>query len=149
MEVLKGVASNVRNTVSISGGGKDSQITTTHISLFQIDGRQIKASSSEPVTINDGDEVLVVGRTGSGTFNALAYKNLTTSVEGNAGWALAMMLGVVFPIAGIYTIIKFSDPFFGVFPKIIGGIFIAVGVYMIYSGARVLQAINQLRQKVS
>lgn len=147
MEKVRGIASNVRNTVSISGGGENSQIITTHISVFQIDRRQIKAKSSEPLMINECDKVLVVGNTYRGIFNALAYKNLTTCVEGNEGWVLMLIFGVVLSGTGIVAISTFSNPFFGVFPKIIGSIFIAIGIYTLFRSARVLQAVNELRQE--
>ncbi|MFO1386318.1 MAG: hypothetical protein U1F55_09055 [Chitinivorax sp.] len=93
--------------------------------------------------------MLVVGTTRNGVFNALAYKNLSTSVEGNEGWVMMLVFGIISPIAGISTITTFSDPFFGILPTIGGCIFIAIGMYMLFRGNRILQAVKQLGQDTS
>ncbi|MDH5178278.1 MAG: hypothetical protein OEZ39_19820 [Gammaproteobacteria bacterium] len=66
MEQVRGTVSNVRNSVSISGGGENSRVKTTHIVVFRIAARQIKIKSGEPLMINEGDEVFAVGYTRSG-----------------------------------------------------------------------------------
>lgn len=147
METIKGIASNVRNTVSISGGGNDSQITTTHIAVFQIEGRQVKAKSGEPLLINEGDSVIAVGSISSGVFNALAYKNLTTLTEGNEGWVMMLVFGVVFPCVAVFAFATFSSPFFGIMPRIVSGAFFAFGMFALFRGGRVMKAISILRQQ--
>ena len=71
-----------------------------------------------------------------------SYKNLSTRAEGNEGWMVMLILGVVLPGAGVMAISTF-----GVFPIILGSIFIAVGTYTLFRGARILQAVRTLRQK--
>lgn len=128
--------------MSISGGGDNSQVTTTHISIFQINEKPIKAESTEPLMINEGDEVLVAGSISKGIFNGLAYKNLTTHAEGNEGWLLMLFFGIVFPIVGLFCVM-FLDIFF----KIIGSVFLGAGIYALLRGIRVMQATNALRQE--
>ncbi len=146
MEKIKGIASQVRNTISVSGGGNNSSVTTTHIAIFQIEGRQIQCKSSEPILINEGDMVMVASKTGSGILNGYAYMNLNTRAVGNEGWVLMLFFGVLFPAVSVAVFSIFSDPFFGVLPKVIGGIFLVVGLGMFYRGIRVLQAVRVLKK---
>lgn len=146
METIRGVASKVRNTIDVSGGGKDGHVTTTHICIFQLDGRTVKAKSSEPPIINDGDNVIVAGSSSGGVFNAFAYRNITSQADGNEGYILMFLFGVIFPVASVMIFGTFSDPFFGIFPKIIGSVFILAGLYMLFRGVRILQAVKLLKE---
>jgi hypothetical protein len=140
MIIKKGIATKVRSTVEISGGGNDGHVTTTHISLFQIEGQQIKIKSNEPPIIDENDTVAVAGRLKSGIFSAYAYKNLTTGVSGNEGMLTIFLFGLIMPAAGIFAFYSFSDPFFGIFPKVIGAVFIFFGLYMFNRGMRIREA---------
>lgn len=152
MEKITGTVANLRNTVNVSGG-ENSSVTTIHIAIFQIAGRQIKAKSNEPPMINENDQVIVVGITKKGIFNALAHKNLTTSVEGNEGWILRLRLGAFLPCIGVAALSAFagnsysaySEPIFlRIFPKIIGGVFVVFGIYNLYYGLQVRRAVSEL-----
>lgn len=147
MENLSGIVSGVRNTINVSGsGGSNGTVTTTYISIFKINGQPVKIKTSQPMAIDDGDEVLVVGKINGNTFNALACKNLTTGEEGSLNGVLMAILGVIFLIAGVCGIVFFSDPFFGDFPILIGLIFIGVSVYSLYSGSQIFNALKELRK---
>jgi hypothetical protein len=101
--------------------------------------------------------MVVVGAVKKDILNAFAHKNLTTSVEDNEGWILRLISGVVMPCIGFVAIDAFtansfsvaSEPLiFRVLPKIVGGAFIAFGIYNLFCSVRVIQAINQLRKEV-
>lgn len=146
MQVINGKASKVRNTVQINGGGGNSnQVTTTHISLFQLDGRQVKLKSNEPPLIDEDDSVSVSGNISNGVFNAYAYKNSDTGASGDSGVLVMFIIGIAFPIAGIYALFAFSNPFFGLFPKVIGMMFVLIGMYTFYRGLSIQKAINLLK----
>lgn len=146
METICGIVNNVRSTISVDGGGNHGSVTTTYITIFQINGRQIKVKTSDAIIINDGDKIFVVGKTNGSIFNAFACKNITTGEEGNLGWVGKMVMGIIFPIAGVLEINQFSNPFFGIFPLLLGLIFIGVGMYLLYSGSQVSNAVKELRK---
>jgi hypothetical protein len=139
MERMRGIAGNVRNTVVVSGGGNDSQVTTTHVTHFQINGKLIKTTAS-PLMINDGDDVLAVGNLNKGIFNALAFNNFSNGITGNQGWAVMLLFGIGFPVVSVFSYLQFSDPFFGFIPKIVSGVFMLAGLYMLFRGIQVFQA---------
>ncbi|WP_333653447.1 hypothetical protein [Dissulfurispira sp.] len=143
METIRGVASKVRNTIDVSGGDVT---TTTHICIFQLDGRTVKVKSSEPPIINEGDNVIVAGNSSGGVFYAFAYRNLTSHTEGNEGYFLMFLFGVIFPVASVMIFSTFSNPFFGILPKIIASVFLLAGLYMLFRGIRVLQAVKLLKE---
>ena len=145
MEIIKGIATKVRNTSEISGGGRDDHVSTSHISIFLLDKQQVKIKSSETPMINENDFVSVAGKINNGVFKGYAYKNATTGASGNAGILIMFLFGLLFPGAGIFAFITFSNPFFGFLPKIISLIFISAGLYMFYHGIQVLKATNLLR----
>ena len=144
METIKGIASNVRNTVSVSGGSHDTQVSTTHTAIFVLSGQQVNATSNEPLLINEGDSIVAVGSTSKGIFNALAYKNLTTQAEGGRGWIVSLIFGIIFSFAAISIFMTFSNPFFGILPKIVSGVFFAVGVAALHQSWQVKKAISML-----
>ena len=61
METLRGTASHCQNTSRVSGGGNNSAVTTTYVALFRIGQRQLQFPSGSPLSISDGDEVVVTG----------------------------------------------------------------------------------------
>mgnify|MGYP001362120505 CR=1 FL=1 len=144
MEKIKGTVTKVRNTSQVSGGGRDGHVSTSHISMFQIDKQQVKVKSAEPPMIDENDFVAVAGKIKNGVFNAYAYKNATTGVSGNAGILIYFLFGLLLPGAGVFALTTFSEPFFGILPKILGPIFIIVGLFMLYHGTQVLKAKNLL-----
>ncbi|MEH8208091.1 hypothetical protein [Aeromonas veronii] len=140
MDILKGVVSKLRNTVEISGGGRDSGVTTTHVTIFHLDGQPVQLKSREAVLVDENDNVAVAGKVNNGIFNAYAYINNTTGVSGNIGMGIHFFFGIVFPVAGAFAINAFSDPFFGPMPKLIGAGFIGIGLYMLYKGIQISNA---------
>ncbi|WP_017223511.1 hypothetical protein [Moritella dasanensis] len=138
MEVIKGTAKKVRNTVKISGKG--SSVSTTHISLFQIEGQPVKVKSNEPLMIENHDLICVAGNKNKGLFNAYAYKNLTTGVSGNENITLIFIFGLILLFVGVSVFAKFSVPFFGFMPKILSLVFVFSGLYSFYMGNQVLKA---------
>ena len=129
MNTLRGAVSSARATTSISGGGDNSPVQTTHILLFKVDGRQVKLSSASPAMISDNDIVVLAGIEKDGAFVALAYRNETTGVIGNAG-TLGPAIGVLVGLIGAaFAFTVFGSSSFGVFPKLIGLVFLAVATF--------------------
>lgn len=145
MVVINGKAKKVRTSLEINGGGKDGDVSISHVSMFLLGKKQVYLKSSEPHMINENDLVSVAGKVKRGAFRGYAYKNATTSASGHAGFLVAFLFGLILPSAGVFCFIAFSDPFFGFAPKIIGAIFIGVGFCIFYQAAQVLKAKNLLR----
>lgn len=155
METLRGTAEKVRNTVSVSGGGdRNSTVTTTHIALFQINNRQIKVSSTEPVLIEEGDEVVIAGSVRRGLFEALAYRNVTTGITGNQAYVVNLILGIIFPAAAVGFFTSFMRSGFfsagfgipGMLPAAVSAIFFITGIYILFTGFRTMKAKNMVDQ---
>jgi hypothetical protein len=154
METTRGTAEKIRNTVSVSGGGKDANVTTSHITLFQINGKQMKVTSSEPVMIEEGDEVLLAGSERNGVFNAIAYKNITTGARGNTAYLSHLIIGVVFPAAAIFFFTTFAGKIdldfapkpLQFLPIIVPAIFFLAGIYILVTGFRIMKARDMLNQ---
>jgi len=87
MEIKKGIATKVSNTIDVSGsGGRDnSHVETTHITTFRFDNQSIKLEMRKPSMISENDDVTVAGHFKNGNFVARAFKNNTTGVSGNNG----------------------------------------------------------------
>jgi len=147
MEILEGRASRVKGTIDVSGGQQYAPVDTTHIALFQLGSRAVKVSSSDPIAINEGDEVWVAGVTRRGGFDALAYRNLSTSSEGDQGWLAALILGTMLGLLGLGLFAQsFRGPGWWVL-AVIGAILAGVGSYFAFRGVRVLAALSVLRRK--
>ena len=149
MEIIEGRASRVTRTIDVGGGLGDASVHTTHILLFQLGSHAVRLSSSDPVVINDGDEVLVAGFARRGAFDALAYRNVSTSSEGDQGWLAALILGTMLGVLGLGL---FAQSFRGGnwwVLAVIGAILTAAGSFFASRGVRVLAALSVLRRKQS
>ena len=152
MAVIRGLATNVRNTVDVSGdGGHNSHVTTTHISLFLVDGKQVKVTTSQPVMINENDEVALAGETKRGVFNAYAYRNITTGANGDTGGISFILFGIGFPIAAVYFFLNFKGEktlqeliSFSIIPVLVPAIFFMAGLYILYTGIKIKSYANEL-----
>jgi ACR3 family arsenite efflux pump ArsB len=156
MKTISGTISNLRHTINVSGGGEDYSVRTTHISLFQIDRQAIKVQSTQPLMINEGDNMIVVGPIKKGVLHGLAHKNLTTSVEDHEGWIAQLIIGILIPCIAIFMLHMFTSltqgaskevDMFTIMSNLFAVIFFAFGIYSIFSGVRVLQALGQLRKE--
>jgi hypothetical protein len=105
MELLEGKVRRVRHATEVSGGGRSST-RTHHVAVFDVGGVLITFRSPDPVPIERGDEVRVLGHEDVGrTFDAVAYHNLTRDVVEDAlprggCVGLLLVLGFVVVLAG-------------------------------------------------
>jgi len=83
MDTLQGRVTRTRHTTHVTGNG--SRTHTRHIAIFQVGGVLVTYDGAEPVLLEHGDHVRVVGHRGEGerTFEAVAYHNLTRDVVGD------------------------------------------------------------------
>jgi hypothetical protein len=146
MEILEGRARRVKSTIDVGGGQAHTPVHTTHIALFELDARAVKVSSSEPVLINEGDAVRVAGVSHRGAFEALAYRNLSTSSEGDQGWLAALILGSMLGVLGLGLLAQSFRGGHWWALAIIGAILAAAGSHFAFRGVRVLAALSVLRR---
>jgi hypothetical protein len=146
LETLQGKAKHVRSSLKFSGGSDNSKPSTTHITLFVLNQDQVKAESSEPILVNEGDSVLVGGAFKNGVFNALAYSNLTTRVKGNKGWMSELMYGMAALAASYFVFVKFPSSYFGNVSNLAIGVLILLGGLFFYQGYRIRQAMRAVRE---
>ncbi len=148
MQVLSGVASQVRHTLEVrSLAGENSHVVTTHIGLLMLNGRQVRLKSGQPLLINEGDQIVVAGDEAGGVFKGLAYRNLDTQVAGDEGWIAQSVAGAVFGAGSLLALLRFSDAGFGPMPQLVASAFLAVGAYLLWRGWRVRQACLLLRRQ--
>jgi hypothetical protein len=140
MERLRGTVSNLRHSIDVSGT-RDA-ISTSHVAIFEIDGRPVAYEGGASAILSDGDVVEVTGDDQGGVFAAYAYRNLTKRVTGSAGYMNLLIIGGTFPVFGLMTIVNFPDT-----PAVlIGLVFIGIGVSLLRGSARVRSAIRMLEQ---
>jgi hypothetical protein len=78
MDRLTGIAKNVRHTVHVSAEGR----RTDHLALFEIGGTRLSFRGSDPVSIEEGDDLVVVWEPGEkGVGHVLAFDNRTLDVR--------------------------------------------------------------------
>lgn len=117
METLRGNVSGCQHSLRVSGGSGNSSTTTTYITLFRVDNRAVEFRTSRPVSLSDGDEVVVAGiNTRTNAVRAYACRNVTTDEVTNAGvWrnlfaavflpiVLALMTGIAMLMFGRYAL---------------------------------------------
>ena len=90
----------------MSGGGNNSKVSTTYIALFRIEQRQVQFSSGSPLSISDGDEVVVAGRSWRGALYADAVRNVATGLTRHSGIVSRVFASViVLPIGTVFSIV--------------------------------------------
>lgn len=87
MESKRGAVQKISHSTTVSGGGAGGNapvhLATEHVCTFQLGPVVVRVRGSEPVAINDGDEIVVVGTLRrDGVFAARTYVNLTNGVRG-------------------------------------------------------------------
>jgi len=103
METLQGRVTHARHTTDTTGNS--ARTITQHIAIFEIEGVRVTFRGAQPVAVEPGDEVRVVGTLrGQGAMDALGYRNLTRGVVedgiGRSGCAFGLMWLVFCGLAG-------------------------------------------------
>lgn len=99
MQTLQGVVNNLNHSTQISGGGRSSPVTTTHVATFELNGQPVTLHDRSSIILNNGDNVRVAGKRGKdGIFKAYAYRNSTKNVHGGSSGRLGIITGAIFLI---------------------------------------------------
>ncbi len=123
MESLRGTVSHCQHTVDITGGSRNNNTgtSTTYVTLFRVNNRPIEFRTGRPISVSDGDQVVVAGvLSRTNALRAYACRNITTGEITNAG-----LLSSVFALVLIPAVLCFiTFVAVGMFGKIalLGGI---------------------------
>ncbi len=110
METAEGTASHCQNTSRVSGGGNNGSVSTTYTALFRIEQRQVLFSSSSPLSISDGDQVVVAGRSWRATLYADAVRNATTGITTHSGIVSRVFVALlVLVIGGVISLMSLKN----------------------------------------
>jgi len=156
MDLLEGIAARIRSSVDLDDTDDavdDDALearprSPKYIVRFELTARQVSVTSHCPVSIGEGDHVLVAGRYRSGVLDALAYRNESTLAEGDRGWWPMLALSIILLVISLAMFGMTIDPTpTEPIPRILAGLLGAAGVYAGYHALRVLAARNLLRRQ--
>jgi hypothetical protein len=133
MQTLRGKVSGIRHTIDVSGG-RDA-VTTTHLAIFELDGKPVKLGG-EATAIDDGDDVEVAGYYRGGLFRASAFRNHTKRTAGSMPCLGYFIFGTLGALVGLMSMARFPD-LDGAFA---GSMFIVVGLSFVLIGVRIWRA---------
>jgi hypothetical protein len=155
MKVLKGTAVGIRSTISVSGGGRDSGVSTTHHTFFKLGTMTVMFTSGFPALIGEGDRLAVAGRLKGRMLIAEAYINETARVSGDAGlWSyfVGMLVGLLLGSASLLTGLLGLVPsefelelFWKIVLVVFGLVFCVLGLYCMSRWLRIRNAVRLLR----
>lgn len=94
MNTIEGTAKRIRFSTEFEG--TDSQTTTSHVAVFELDGKPVELKLSENIILREGDQVLIAGTTKRGLFRGMAYFNKTVGVKGKEKTAALWIGGIIF-----------------------------------------------------
>lgn len=100
METVEGIAKGIRFTTEVVG--TDNQTSTSHIAVFELDGKPIELKISESIIFSEGDKVLVAGKLKRGLFRGMAYFNITRGVKGRQSSLAYWIVGIAFCVSVIF-----------------------------------------------
>lgn len=130
LEKRAGYARKVRFATEVSGsGGEHGSVSTSHIASFELDGLPVQVTAPRPVTLEEGDEVVIAGRLKNGVFAGLASFNRTRGVLESQSWLLGMIIGVILVAisAAILVVSTYTaDDLDGVVGGLMGGSFVGM-----------------------
>ncbi len=114
------------------------------VSTFNLGNKAISASFSKPMTIADGDQIIVSGYMKNDALQVLAYNNQTQQVSHHENWIM-LILGAIFFAAVAIGLLNSQLALDGaIIPKIFLFGFTLVAIYMVYRALLVREAIKLL-----
>jgi hypothetical protein len=107
MESRRGTVSKIRFSTEVTGsGGDNGSVSTSHIASFELDRRPVQLRAARPVILEDGDTVVVAGKTKGGLFQADACFNETRGIFDHSPWVLHVAVGSIFLFVGLIGIVS-------------------------------------------
>ncbi|MBT63333.1 MAG: hypothetical protein CML13_09005 [Puniceicoccaceae bacterium] len=130
--IISGMAEDLERSTEVQGTSQ--RTSTTHLSMFVVDGQRVLLRTATPSVISNGDQVELAGTLSNGQFHALACKNLT------ANWISPLrQQKVAFAVLICMAVVSFLS-FFLVLPIIFGGVCIFFAIKLKKHDDRLKQA---------
>ena len=141
MVTLRGTASHCQNTSRVSGGGNNGAVSTTYVALCRLDRQQVQFSTRAPLSISDGDKVVVAGRMWIGALYADAVRNVTTGLMKHSGIvSRAFVALLLLAIGVIFTLV--ATGILGTNSRWVYLGFIAGAIYLLYRAVQTGSALH-------
>lgn len=99
MELRRGQVQKVRFSTHTTG--YDDSVTTHHIAAFELDGIAVQVTAGRPLMMENGDKVIVAGKTRRGVLMGVACNNLSRKILDHRGWVVSLLVGVLFILVGL------------------------------------------------
>ena len=147
METAKGLVSHSQSANRVSGGVNNTSVSTTYITLFRVEQRQVEFSSSYPLSVTDGDLVVVAGREYQGTLYADAIRNTTTGVIKHSGVFGRVCGALIVLLVGLIVAVALARTF-GLGWAGVYGAFIAVAAFLFWRASQTGSALQYVRSVV-
>lgn len=143
MNIISGPASHVHLTIQVSRGG-ESRVRTTHICLFRIHGQQITFKASRPLSVADGDDVVVAGVAEAEGLKGYAVYNRTTGIQAHAGVMENLIAALIVPVFGVFFC-SILSMFIGKVAFILMGAFLYGSFHLLREANRAKAAMAEVR----
>lgn len=134
LSLLEGEIAGLERTSQVCGGGS-TNINTTHMAIFNLQGERVLLKSNHPPMIANGDRLRVVGMRQPGQFVAVACRNITTGWTTSfqsQGCAIAALVAVFLVGLGL----AWTSILFLFFPVLAG----LAAIFLIRANARLKMA---------
>jgi hypothetical protein len=100
MKCLVGQISDAKNDWTWSGEGG----SFSHTARFSLGAQKVRLDTTSRPQNEEGDRIVVAGPVRGGELRALAYKNLSSGVQGESGYVSALLVGICLLLAALPAI---------------------------------------------
>lgn len=111
-----------------------------YLAHFLLDGKPVDAKFQMPFKLANGDRIVVAGYAKQQSFNVLALNNQTEKVIQSNHWQMALVAGLVFAILSLMILLGLLNSDSMVFPQILLGIFVLIGLFIAHHGLLIKEA---------
>lgn len=152
-EVIEGTVSKLRTSIEVrSGHGEHTGTSTTHIASFQVGDRAVLFRSTTLPAFDNGDVLLVAGNMKrSGQLEALAFRNKSTGVTGDASstenWLFAIVILILGIGAVVYGFLATRFEYANAIALTLGAVAIVLGIFLIVAAAKPGSAAAELESR--
>jgi len=140
---ITGTATCVQHTTRVSGGGHDRPTSTSYITMFRIDGLQCSMTTSRPVALAEGDQMIASGRKGRSGFTVFAVRNASNGITSHSGIAGKIIRGFLWPILGL-LFCGIASNFLGSYGWVLYLGFVANSIYLFYQAYLAASGLRQV-----
>lgn len=143
MKIFRGSTSNVRRKRREIRATADYIATIKYRSEFIINGQTVRLESYQPISVVDGERLIVAGRMNRGVLNGYAYFNETQQTIYHEDWLMGVMTSILITFAtiGMQYFVEPSD----LMRWIVGAIACSFCIYFLVRGYCISRAAMLIR----